>query len=110
MKAWGRGHTWHAHRPERFRWQLAAGQAQVLQHPGTAEEALQRGGRCSGLPALGVGRKGEVRFRLLELISRTFCLPGLRGAPYAREKIFLEASRWVRLEQQPPDKAAKSWE
>lgn len=51
-----------------------------------------------------------MRFRPLELISRTLCLPGLRGAPYAREKIFLEASRWVRLEQQPPDKAAKSWE
>lgn len=88
MKAWGRGHTWHAHRPERFRWQLAAGQAQVLQHPGTAEEALQRGGRCSGLPALGVGRKGEVRFRLLELISPNLLPPGSAWCPLrAREDI-----------------------
>ena len=59
---------------------------------------------------MGVGRKGEVGFRLLELISQTLCLPGLRGAPYAREKIFLPASRWVRLEQQPLDKAVTSWE
>lgn len=74
--------------------------------------------RCSAAGAALAARdflcwgweEGKVGFRLLELISRSLCLPGLRGAPYPREKIFLDASRWVRLEQQPPDKAAKSWE
>lgn len=47
-------------------------------------------------------------FMLRELIPPSLFLPSLPAAPYVREKIFLEASRWVRLAQQPPDNAMKS--
>lgn len=53
-------------------------------------------------------RAEEVGFMLRELIPPSLFLPSLPAAPYVREKIFLEASRWVRLAQQPPDNAMKS--
>lgn len=57
---------------------------------------------------LPCGWRTEVGFILRELIPPNLFLPSLPGAPYVREKIFLETSRWVRLEQQPPDSAVKS--
>lgn len=53
-------------------------------------------------------RAEEVGFMFRELIPQSPFLPSLPGAPYVRAKIFLEASRWVRLVQQPPDNAMKS--
>lgn len=79
------------------------------QHPGIAKEALQRGWCRLGLPAEGgSGEQKKWDLRSGELIPSSLILPSLPGAPYVRTKIFLEASRWVRLEQQPPDKAMKS--
>lgn len=70
--------------------------------------------RCSAAGSAGDflrwgWREPEGGFMLRELIPPSLFLPSLPGgAPYVREKIFLEASRWVRLEQQPPDNAVKS--
>lgn len=73
------------------------------QRPRAAEEELQRGRRSAGLPEgsgkVGLGAQGG-GFQLPP--------PARTGPPYVREKTFLEASRWVRLVQQPRDSAAKS--
>lgn len=77
------------------------------QHPGTAKEELQRGWRRLGLPEAGMERRSGLYAQGAKTPPSLF-LPSLPGAPYVREKIFLEASRWMRLEQQPPDNAVKS--
>ena len=77
--------------------------------PRPAEEELQRGRRSAGLP--GVGEREEWAS------GRGEAAPGRRlpagsprpdPPPYVREKTFLEASRWLRLVQQPRASAAKS--
>lgn len=103
----GRGHG-QRHSPERVRGQLAARQAQVPKRTGAAEEELQRGWRGPGLPEVREREKWASRRREEAPSS----LPSTHADPasptYVREKTFLEASRWVRLAQQPRDSAAKS--
>lgn len=77
------------------------------QHPGTSKEALQRGWCRLRLPAVQVESRSRIYAQGADIPQNLFLL-NLPGAPYVREKIFLEASRWARLEQQPPDNAAKS--
>lgn len=66
---------------------------------GAARDFLGSGSGRSGL--LGAGRRLPA--------SHPLPAPTRPGRlPYVREKTFLEASRWVRLAQQPRDSAAKS--
>ena len=100
------------HSPEPVGGQLAARQAQVPKRAGAAEEELQRCGRSPGLPGAGErekwasGRREAAPGSLSRAVRPNAARPG--PPSYVREKTFLEASRWVRLAQQPRDSAAKS--
>lgn len=75
--------------------------------PRAAEEELQRGGRSAGLP--GVGEREEWASGRREAAPRSLSpTPARTRPPYVREKTFLEASRWLRLVQQPRASAANS--